>query len=145
DGKSLAFLQYTSGSTGQPKGAMLTHANLMANLARIATGFGTSRRDVLVSWLPLYHDMGLIGGVLQPVYAAIETTLFAPAQFLQRPLSWLQTISDTGASVSGGPNFAYELCLHRIADDQLDGLDLSRWEVAFNGAEPIRVATLERF
>ncbi len=141
----LAFLQYTSGSTGQPKGVMLTHGNLMANLARIASGFETSQRDVLVSWLPLYHDMGLIGGVLQPVYSAIETTLLAPAQFLQRPLIWLQTISDMGATISGGPNFAYELCLHRIADDQLGELDLSHWEVAFNGAEPIRAATLERF
>jgi acyl-CoA synthetase (AMP-forming)/AMP-acid ligase II len=145
DSSSLAFLQYTSGSTGHPKGVVLTHGNLMANLARIAEGFGTSDTDICVSWLPLYHDMGLIGGILQPLYAGIDTTLLAPATFLQRPFSWLQALSGTKATISGGPNFAYELCAARVTDEQLSQLDLSHWEVAFNGAEPVRAATLDRF
>jgi 8-amino-7-oxononanoate synthase len=144
-GSTLAFLQYTSGSTGDPKGVMLTHANLMSNLAHIAQGFGTSASDVSVSWLPLYHDMGLIGGILQPLYAGIDTTLLAPATFLQRPFSWLKAVSERGATISGGPNFAYELCTSRISDEQLSQLDLSHWQIAFNGAEPVRESTLEAF
>ncbi|MFD2169281.1 amino acid adenylation domain-containing protein [Tumebacillus lipolyticus] len=145
DSDTLAFLQYTSGSTSAPKGVMLTHGNLLANLELIQSSFETSDRDRAVIWLPPYHDMGLIGGVLQPIYAGFFTTLMAPVAFVQRPLLWLQTISRTGASVSGGPNFAYELCLDKITPEQRDQLDLSAWSVAFTGAEPVRKETLDRF
>ncbi|ARU63613.1 hypothetical protein CBW65_23305 [Tumebacillus avium] len=145
DKDTLAFLQYTSGSTSAPKGVMLTHGNLLANLELIKSSFGTSEQDRCVIWLPPYHDMGLIGGILQPLYAGFFTTLMAPVAFVQRPLRWLQEISRTGASVSGGPNFAYELCLDKITPEQRDLLDLSNWSVAFTGAEPIRKETLDRF
>ncbi|ASS74693.1 hypothetical protein CIG75_06710 [Tumebacillus algifaecis] len=145
DGETLAFLQYTSGSTSAPKGVMLTHGNLLANLELIQSSFETSEQDRAVIWLPPYHDMGLIGGILQPIYAGFYTTLMAPVAFVQRPLRWLQEISRTRASVSGGPNFAYELCLDKITPEQRDQLDLSTWSVAFTGAEPIRKETLDRF
>jgi 8-amino-7-oxononanoate synthase len=141
----LAFLQYTSGSTGDPKGVMLTHRNLMANAAVILAGFETSAEDRAVFWLPLYHDMGLIGGIIEPLYASTYCTLMSPAHFLQQPLRWLQMISSTGATISGGPNFAYDLCVDRVTDEQAAQLDLSRWSLAFNGAEPIRAETLRRF
>lgn len=141
----LAFLQYTSGSTGDPKGVMLSHRNLLANAAVIRQGFDTSRADRAVFWLPLYHDMGLIGGIIEPLYAGIYCTLMSPAHFLQQPFRWLQMISKVGATISGGPNFAYDLCVERVTDQQAAELDLSRWQLAFNGAEPIRVETLERF
>ncbi|MFD2168455.1 amino acid adenylation domain-containing protein [Tumebacillus lipolyticus] len=144
-GDDLAFLQYTSGSTSLPKGVMLSHRNLLHNLELIENSFGTSPQDRCVIWLPPYHDMGLIGGILQPLFTGYPVTLMAPVDFIQKPFKWLETISRTQASVSGGPNFAYELCLQKITPEQRDALDLSAWEVAFTGAEPIRAETIERF
>ena len=144
-GDTLAFLQYTSGSTGTPKGVMLTHANLMHNSAMIAYAFEHSRSGSGMFWLPLYHDMGLIGGVLQPLYMGQPNTLMSPTHFLQKPVRWLQAISQWGATISGGPNFAYDLCVEKITGAQKRTLDLSRWTLAFNGAEPVRAETMERF
>ena len=141
----LAFLQYTSGSTGTPKGVMLSHRNLLHNSGLIALGFDASPQPVGVIWLPPYHDMGLIGGILQPLYRDIPTVLMSPLFFLQRPLNWLEAISRHGGSVSGGPNFAYELCVRKTTPEQRAALDLRSWEVAFCGAEPIRPETLDRF
>ncbi|MBW4417614.1 MAG: amino acid adenylation domain-containing protein [Myxacorys californica WJT36-NPBG1] len=142
---SLAFLQYTSGSTGTPKGVMLSHGNLLHNAAITYHCMEHSDTSQFVSWLPVYHDMGLIGGVLQPLYGGFPCTLMSPASFLQRPYRWLQAISRYGGTTSGGPNFAYELCVDKITPEQRKTLDLSSWSVAFNGAEPIRQSTLERF
>ncbi len=144
-GSTLAFLQYTSGSTAQPKGVMLTHDNLLANLAMIRESFGITPADVGVIWLPPYHDMGLIGGILQPLYAGFSMVLMSPLDFLQRPLRWLRAITRYRATVSGGPNFAYDLCARKVTEAQKTTLDLSTWQVAFNGAEPVRRETLERF
>jgi acyl-CoA synthetase (AMP-forming)/AMP-acid ligase II len=144
-GQTLAFLQYTSGSTATPKGVMITHGNLLANSATIRACFASTAESRGVFWLPLFHDMGLIGGVLQTLYCGGSSTLLSPVAFLQRPLRWLQAISRTGATISGGPNFAYDLCVRKVTPEQRATLDLSRWHVAFNGAEPIRAETLERF
>ena len=144
-GDTLAFLQYTSGSTGTPKGVMLNHANLMHNCALIAYAFEHTRSGSGVFWLPSYHDMGLIGGILQPLYVGCPNILLSPMAFLQRPLRWLQTISKYRATTSGGPNFAYDLCLRKITPEERDTLDLSCWGLAFNGAEPINPDTLDRF
>ncbi len=145
DAGTLAFLQYTSGSTAQPKGVMLTHRNLMANLALIYESFAVGPDSSGVIWLPPYHDMGLIGGILQPLYGGLRVTLMSPLDFLQRPLRWLQAMTSTRATISGGPNFAYDLCVRKITAEQRAELDLSAWEVAFNGAEPVRRDTIERF
>ena len=145
DENALAFLQYTSGSTAQPKGVMVSHANLLYTERMIQTAFGQSEDSVIVSWLPLYHDMGLIGGLLQPLYLGAKCVLMSPVSFLQRPLNWLRAISDYRATTSGGPNFAYDLCVRKIKPDERAQLDLSSWTVAFNGAEPIRAETLDRF
>lgn len=145
DGSTLAFLQYTSGSTAQPKGVMLTHDNLLANLAMIRKGFGITSGDIGALWLPPYHDMGLIGAILQPLYAGFPVVLMSPLDFLQRPLRWLRAITRYRATVSGGPNFAYDLAARKVTDAQKATLDLSTWRVAFNGAEPVRRETLERF
>ncbi len=142
---SVAFLQYTSGSTARPKGVAITHGNLIANSAAIRHCFGSDRETSGVFWLPLYHDMGLIGGILQTIDCGGSSTLFAPAAFLQRPHRWLETISRTGATISGGPNFAFDLCARKVTDEQGASLDLSRWRVAFNGAEPIHPETIDRF
>jgi len=144
-GDSPALLQYTSGSTGTPRGVLLSHANLLHNAELVRTGFGTSPDSVGVSWLPPYHDMGLIGGILQPLYTGFPIALMSPLTFLQRPLAWLATIARFGATVSGGPNFAFDLCVRKTTREQREALDLSRWEVAFCGAEPIRAQTLDRF
>lgn len=141
----LAFLQYTSGSTGNPKGVMVSHKNLVHNEKLIHLGFSSRPDFNVVSWLPLYHDMGLIGGAIQPIYLGCRTVIMSPIAFLQKPFRWLQAISKYRANASGGPNFAYDLCVKRISDEQLETLDLSSWEIAFNGAEPIRSGTLERF
>jgi 8-amino-7-oxononanoate synthase/acyl carrier protein len=144
-GDTLAMLQYTSGSTGFPKGVMLTHSNLLHNSALIAHAFEHTRSGTGVFWLPCYHDMGLIGGVLQPLYVGRPNILLSPMAFLQRPVRWLQAISRYRATTSGGPNFAYDLCLRKITAKQREGLDLSSWRVAFNGAEPVRAETLDAF
>ncbi len=144
-GDSLAFLQYTSGSTSTPKGVEVTHGNLMANQEMIRQAFGHDERSVVVGWLPLYHDMGLIGNVLQPVYAGGRCHLMAPVAFLQQPLRWLRAIDRYRATTSGGPNFAYEHCVRRIDPAEAADLDLSCWATAFNGAEPVRADTLQRF
>jgi len=145
DSNILAFLQYTSGSTGTPKGVMVSHGNLLHNQRLIQQGFQHNKQTILVGWLPLYHDMGLVGNVLQPLYLGIPCILMAPAAFLQRPLCWLQAISRYKATTSGGPNFAYDLCVRKITPAQRSHLDLSSWEVAFNGAESVRAETIERF
>ena len=142
---SLAFLQYTSGSTGRPKGVMVSHRNILHNLAQIQAGFGHIPQSQGVIWLPLYHDMGLIGGVLQPLFVGCSVVLMSPTAFLQKPIRWLQAISRYRATTSGGPNSAYELCVNRISPKQMTTLDLSCWQVAFNGAEPIRAESLQRF
>ncbi len=142
---TLAFLQYTSGSTGTPKGVMVTHGNLLHNQQIIQKGFQHTEQTIVVGWLPLFHDMGLIGNVLQPLYLGRPCILMSPVAFLQRPVRWLQAISRYKATTSGGPNFAYELCVSKITNEQRETLDLSSWEVAFNGAEPVRAETLERF
>ena len=145
DPEDVAFLQYTSGSTAAPKGVMVTHANLLHNERMIGQAFAMDESSVVVGWLPLYHDMGLIGNVLQPLAAGGSCVLMSPVAFLQRPLRWLEAISRFRGTVSGGPNFAYELCLRKATPEALLGLDLASWRVAFNGAEPVRAATLERF
>ncbi len=142
---SVAFLQYTSGSTGSPKGVVLTHQNLIHNLGLIQEGFGHTENSHAVIWLPPYHDMGLIGGIMQPLYAGFPATLMSPMSFLERPLRWLKAISDSRASTSGGPNFAFDLCVRKISAEERETLDLSTWEVAFCGAEPIRAETVDRF
>lgn len=144
-GETLAFLQYTSGSTGTPKGVMLNHANLLHNSAQIAYAFENTRSGTGVFWLPNYHDMGLIGGILQPLYVGRPNILMSPMSFLQRPFKWLSAITRYGATVSGGPNFAYDLCVKKIKPEQVAQLDLSTWKVAFNGAEPVRPETLDAF
>jgi acyl-CoA synthetase (AMP-forming)/AMP-acid ligase II/alkylation response protein AidB-like acyl-CoA dehydrogenase/acyl carrier protein len=144
DSNTLAFLQYTSGSTGNPKGVMVSHGNLLHNCALIYQKFEHTPESRGVIWLPPYHDMGLIGGVLQPLYGGFPVVLMSPVLFLQKPQRWLQAISHYRATTSGAPNFAYELCVQKIAPEQRT-MDLSSWEVAFTGAEPIRAETLERF
>ena len=144
-GDTLAFLQYTSGSTGTPKGVMLNHSNLLHNSGLIAYNFEHVRTGMGVFWLPSYHDMGLIGGILQPLYLGRPNILMSPMSFLQKPYRWLSALSRFGASTSGGPDFAYDLCVRKITPEQVDTLDLSNWTVAFNGAEPIREETLQRF
>ena len=141
----LAVLQYTSGSTGTPKGVMLAHRNLMHNMGSIAHGFEPEHSGKGVFWLPTYHDMGLIGGILNPVFNGLLCVLMSPLAFLQKPIRWLRTISRYRGTISGGPNFAYDLCVQKVTDHQLKGLDLSSWTVAFNGAEPIRETTLGAF
>lgn len=142
---TIAFLQYTSGSTGTPKGVMVSHGNLLHNAAMTYRWMGHSPKSKFISWLPIYHDMGLIGGILQPLYGGFPCVLMSPTAFLQRPYRWLQAISRYGGTTSGAPNFAYDLCVQKITDEQRADLDLSSWQVAFNGAEPIRYETLERF
>ncbi|MEU3934984.1 condensation domain-containing protein [Streptomyces sp. NPDC029044] len=142
---ATAFLQYTSGSTATPKGVVVTHANLLHNVDMISRAFGVTAASRGVVWLPPYHDMGLIGGILTPLYGGFPVTLMSPMNFLRRPMQWLRAVSDERADVSGGPNFAYEMCVRAVTDADRENLDLSSWKVAFNGAEPIRPETLDAF
>lgn len=141
----LAFLQYTSGSTAEPKGVMVTHGNIVANERLIQKYFEFTKESVIVSWLPMFHDMGLIGGVLAPLFNGFPAALMAPNTFLQEPFKWLHTITEFQATCSGAPNFAYDLCVRKITVEQKQQLDLSSVRVAYNGAEPVRRETLQRF
>lgn len=146
--EDIAFLQYTSGSTSIPKGVMVSHENLVANCKLIAKHFELNKNSLGVSWLPPYHDMGLIGGLLEPIFVGIVSVTMSPASFARKPLRWLKAItkySELGNVISGGPNFAYEMCCKFIPDQQLDELDLSGWILAYNGAEPVRANTIKRF
>lgn len=145
DGDRIAFLQYTSGSTGDPKGVVLTHANLLANIRGMGHTLGATSADVFISWLPLYHDMGLIGAWLATQYFAVPTVIMSPLTFLARPASWLWAIHRHHGTLSAAPNFAFELCLTKILDEDLEGLDLSSLRMVANGAEPIAASTLRRF
>lgn len=141
----IAFLQYTSGSTGHPRGVMVTHGSLAANLAAMTDRFAVTPADHEVSWLPPYHDMGLIAGILQPIASGVETTLMSPFAFLVDPLAWLEVISRYRATYCGAPNFAFDLCAHRADTERVAALDLSTWRLAFCGAEPIRVSAMRAF
>lgn len=141
---TIAFLQYTSGSTGKPKGVVVTHDNIIYNQRMIQAGFSHSEKTIFVGWLPLFHDMGLIGNVLQPLYLGIPCILMPPEAFLLKPVRWLKAISRYQATTSGGPNFAYDL-LNQIPPEQLEGIDLSSWDIAYCGAEPLRAKTIQQF
>jgi acyl-CoA synthetase (AMP-forming)/AMP-acid ligase II len=147
DPDALALLQYTSGSTGQPKGVMLTHRNVLCNAAQVHVAFGEPSHgiDRMVCWLPPFHDMGLMSGVIGPIYSGIEAVLMSPLSVAQRPARWLDAISGYGATLSGAPNFAYDQCVSRIHEEERSALRLSSWRVAFCGAEPIRAETLDAF
>jgi 1-acyl-sn-glycerol-3-phosphate acyltransferase len=140
-----ALIQYTSGSTGDPKGVLLTHANLLANIRAIGEAIDIRPDDVGVSWLPLYHDMGLIGAWLGALYFGIPIAILSPLAFLARPARWLWALHAHRGTVSPAPNFAYDLCVRKVADDEIRGLDLSSWRLAFNGSEPVSAETIERF
>jgi len=144
-GSDVAFLQYTSGSTGDPKGVTLTHANLLANIHAIVAGVNMNPTDRAVSWLPLYHDMGLIGAWMCPMYAGAPLALMSPLAFLSRPERWLWAIHEHRGTVTAAPNFAYELCVRKVPEERAEGLDLSSMRYMLNGAEPVNPATLERF
>lgn len=145
DPGALAFLQYTSGSTAQPKGVEITHANLAANVAAIGQAFGFGPQTVMVSWLPPFHDMGLVGSIAAPLALGFRSVLMSPGTFLRRPALWLETVTRYRATCSGAPNFAWDLCVRRIVPEAAAQFDLSCLEVLYNGAEPVRAATLERF
>ena len=142
---NVAFLQYTSGATASPKGVIVKHSSIAANEESIRINFEHDKDSIMISWLPMFHDMGLIGGVLQPLYVGFKSVLMAPGSFMKEPLRWLQAISDFGGTTSGGPDFAYDYCVRRISDDQKQGLDLSSWKTAYNGSEPVRAETLDTF
>lgn len=145
DGNSLALLQYTSGSTAAPRGVMVSHCNLLTNCALVRRAFEQNEDCVLVSWLPMHHDMGLIGCLLQPLYCGYPDYLMSPTEFIKQPVRWLRAISKYRATISGGPNFAYDLCVRTVTDEQRRELDLSSWRVAFCGSEPVHAKTLARF
>ncbi len=141
----LAFLQYSSGSTGVPKGVMISHGNIIHNQLSVAAAFSCDATTSGVSWLPYFHDMGLSGGILQAAFVGCPVYLMSPTWFLQKPIRWLKAISDYRLEVSGGPSFSWDLCIERIRDEELEGIDLSCWKVAFNGAEPIDAHIMKRF
>ncbi len=145
DPDTLAFLQYTSGSTGNPKGVMVTHGNVLHNSEVIYQSFGHHDQTKILMWLPMFHDMGLIGGVMQPLYAGTPAVLMSPIALAQKPFLWLQALDRYQITTSGGPNFAYDLLCQKITPEQIASLDLSHWEVAFTGAEPVRAETLIKF
>ena len=142
---TLAFLQYTSGSTGQPKGVMVTHGNVLHNSEVIYKSFAHHPDSKILMWLPMFHDMGLIGGVMQPLYTGLSAVLMSPIALAQKPFLWLQALSKYQITTSGGPNFAYDLLCQKVTEEQRSSLDLSHWQVAFTGAEPVRAKTLEQF
>ncbi|RYE41578.1 MAG: fatty acyl-AMP ligase, partial [Sphingobacteriales bacterium] len=143
--EDIAFLQYTSGSTGNPKGVIITHKNIIHNQQLIKSAFSQNEKSLIVGWLPFYHDMGLIGNILHPAFLGARSVLMSPVHFLQKPSRWLDAISQYKGTTSGGPNFAYDLCINRISEEHKEKLDLSSWSVAFCGAEPIRPSTLTHF
>jgi acyl-CoA synthetase (AMP-forming)/AMP-acid ligase II len=143
--RDIAFLQYTSGSTSEPKGVAVSHANLLANLEMIRLSLGNTRRSTYVNWVPLYHDMGLILNALEALYVGALCVLMAPNGFMQRPLNWLRAIDHYRGEVGCSPNFGFDLCVSRYRADQVQGLDLSSWKVALNGAEPVHAETIKRF
>ncbi|MEL6470726.1 MAG: fatty acyl-AMP ligase [Cyanobacteria bacterium J06623_4] len=145
DSDTLAYLQYTSGSTGLPKGAMISHGNVLDNLDLIYKTCQYTEKDIGICWLPLYHDLGLVGAVIQPVYAGGPVVMMSPVDFILKPFRWLQAISRYRGTTSGGPNFAYDLCCRKITPEQISQLDLSSWAIAVNGAEPVLSHTLEKF
>ncbi|MCG7524505.1 fatty acyl-AMP ligase [Streptomyces sp. OfavH-34-F] len=141
----LVFLQYTSGSVSEPRGVTVSHRNLLANQASLQKLLGTTREDVFGSWLPYFHDMGLVAHLLHPIHLGSHSVQVTPLSFVKRPLRWLQAIDEYGVTVGGGPNFCYDLCVHRVKDEQIAALDLSRWRLALNGAEPVRAESLDAF
>ena len=141
----IGFLQYTSGSTGNPKGVVLSHGNLLVNVQAMGAAVSATAEDVFVSWLPLYHDMGLIGGCFASMFLGFPVVLMSPLAFLSRPSSWMRAIHRHRGTISGGPNFSYELCLRRIPEEEMEGFDLSSWRFAFNGAEPVGPETITAF
>ncbi|SHK01734.1 Acyl-CoA synthetase (AMP-forming)/AMP-acid ligase II [Bradyrhizobium lablabi] len=143
--EAIAFLQFTSGSTSDPKGVAVSHANLLANLEMIRISLGNTRQSTYVNWVPLYHDMGLILNALQALYVGALCVLMAPNAFMQRPLNWLRAIHHYRAEVGCSPNFGFDLCVSRYRADQMEGIDLSSWKVALNGAEPVHAETIRRF
>jgi acyl-CoA synthetase (AMP-forming)/AMP-acid ligase II len=144
-GSDIALLQYTSGSTGDPKGVTLTHANLLANIRATAEAVEITSKDAVVSWLPLYHDMGLIGAWFTPLLFGLPLVSMSPLAFLTRPERWLQAISKYKGTLTAAPNFAFELCVRKISDKAMEGVDLSSWRASLNGAEPVNPETLTRF
>ena len=145
DSDAIAFLQYTSGSTSDPKGVAVSHSNLLANLEMIRLSLGNTSRSTYVNWVPLYHDMGLILNALQAFYVGAPCVLLAPNGFMQRPLNWLRAIHTYQAEVACSPNFGYDLCVRRHRPEQMEGIDLSNWKIALNGAEPVRAETITKF
>jgi 8-amino-7-oxononanoate synthase len=143
--EDIAFLQYTSGSTGDPKGVMVSHQNLLHNLNYITKKFGVSENDTALVWVPPYHDMGLIGGIIEPVFSGLNIILMSPMDFLKKPKRWLEAVSHFQATISGGPNFSFELCARKMSEEEKSKLDLRSWRVAFTGAEPVRYEMMERF
>src|SRR5216684_798116 len=143
--EDVAFLQYTSGSTSAPKGVMVTHDNLLQNLEMIRVAFGNTQRSTFAAWIPFYHDMGLVLNVLEPLFLGALCVVLSPTSFIQRPLTWLRAIGQYRAEVASAPNFAYDLCVDRFRAEQMEGVDLSCWQIALNGAEPVRAATIEQF
>ncbi|HZN95381.1 MAG TPA: AMP-binding protein, partial [Myxococcales bacterium] len=143
--ESTAFLQYTSGSTGNPKGVIVSHGNILHNQSLLLAAFPQSEQSVTVSWLPPYHDMGLLGGILYPLYYGGTAVLLPPLSFLQSPRRWLRAIGQYGGTTSPAPNFAYDLCARKVKPEEMEGVSLATWELALNGAEPVRADTLERF
>jgi acyl-CoA synthetase (AMP-forming)/AMP-acid ligase II len=142
---TIAFLQYTSGSTAQPKGVMVTHANVMANLRMLEEAFALTGDEQIVGWLPLFHDMGLVGFVLVPVYLGCTSTILSPAAFLEKPVRWLRAITRFRGTISSSPNFGYDLCCAQVRDEDRRDLDLSSWRAALNGSEPVSARTMRRF